>query len=373
MFKFLKEKLQSWTKKIAKEETPEAESPKKIPEKKKGIQKNEKKTVSKKVKRSKEELEEERKVSEAVIEDIKQEEAAKEKEVAKKGFFQKLKEKFTTITISAEDFETYESELEFGLLENNVALEVAEEIIKGLKAELVGKSFESKDVEKIIKKSLEEKIEALLLEPFDVFEKIKESQKPYVLLCCGINGSGKTTTIAKLATLAKKKKCSVVLVAGDTFRAASIEQLKVHGKKIGVEVIAQRYGADPAAVAFDGIQYAKTRNIDLVLIDTAGRMHTAQNLLREMEKIVRVAKPNLKLFIGESITGNDCIDQAKAFNDAIGIDGIILSKADVDEKGGTALSIGSITKKPVLFLGTGQEYDDLEIFDKKKFIEKLGL
>ena len=171
----------------------------------------------------------------------------------------------------------------------------------------------------------------------------------------------------------KKNKISSVLAAGDTFRAASIEQLKKHGEKLNVPVIAQDYGADPAAVGFDAIQYAKRRHIDAVLIDTAGRMHTEKNLMAQIEKIKRVCKPDIKIFVGESITGNDAVEQVRAFDWAVGIDGIILTKADIDEKGGTALSVGYVTKKPILYLGTGQEYDKIEPFDKKKFIQKLGL
>ena len=161
--------------------------------------------------------------------------------------------------------------------------------------------------------------------------------------------------------------------AADTFRAAAVEQLKKHGEKLEIKVIANEYGSDPASVAFDAIQYAKKNFINCVLIDTAGRMHSSKNLLQELEKINRVAKPDTKIFVGESITGNDAVEQVKSFNFAIGIDGIILSKADIDEKGGTALSVGYVTKKPILYLGTGQEYDKIEVFDKQKFIEKLGL
>ena len=171
----------------------------------------------------------------------------------------------------------------------------------------------------------------------------------------------------------KTKKLSSVLAAGDTFRAASIEQLKKHGEKLKIKVIAHEYGADPAAVGFDAIKYAEKNYIDVVLIDTAGRMYTEKNLMEQISKIARVCKPDSKIFLGESITGNDAIEQAKSFNQAIGIDGIILSKADIDEKGGTALSVGYITGKPILFLGTGQEYNAIEPFDKNKFIEKLGL
>ena len=193
------------------------------------------------------------------------------------------------------------------------------------------------------------------------------------IMFTGINGSGKTTTIAKVANYLQKNKISVCLAAADTFRAAAIQQLEVHANKLKVPIIKKDYGADPASVGFDATTYAKKNKIDIVLIDTAGRMQNKDSLMQEMEKIARVNKPDMKIFLGESITGNDATEQAKAFNESIDITGIILSKADVDEKGGTAISVSSVTGKPILFLGTGQEYKDLEIFDKKELIKKLGL
>jgi fused signal recognition particle receptor len=194
-----------------------------------------------------------------------------------------------------------------------------------------------------------------------------------VILLAGINGSGKTTTIAKIANYLIEHGLSVCLAAADTFRAASIEQLQEHANKLKLQLIKKEYGSDPAAVGFDAINYAKKHKIDIVLIDTAGRMQNRDSLMKEMEKIVRVNKPDMKIFIGESITGNDAIEQAKAFNETIDLTGIILSKADVDEKGGTAISVSFVTKKPIYFLGVGQEYNDLEEFSKDKLIEKLGL
>jgi len=251
-------------------------------------------------------------------------------------------------------------------------------MIKMLKEKIVGKELLRKEIEGEIKDYFKEIIEEILIEPFDLFEKIKEktsdqAKEPYVVLFCGINGTGKTTTIAKVANALKKKGVTCVLAAADTFRAASIEQLKKHGEKLGVKVIANEYGSDPASVGFDAIQYAKKNLIDCVLIDTAGRMHTSKNLLKEIEKIARVCKPDIKIYVGESLTGNDAIEQVKTFDWEIGIDGIILTKADIDEKGGTALSVGFVTKKPILYLGTGQEYDKIEPFSKEKFIRMLGL
>ncbi len=294
-----------------------------------------------------------------------------------KGIFERISDKIQKTEISEKDFEVYSDELETLLLENNVALEVAEEMIAKLKDKVVGQRFLKKEVEGQIKESLKEIIEEILVEPFSLFEKIKEKSMgkggPYVILFCGINGTGKTTTIAKVADHLKTKGVSCVIAAADTFRAASIEQLKIHAGKLGIKVISHEYGSDPAAVGFDAILYAKKNTVNCVLIDTAGRMHTAKNLLKEMEKISRVCKPDLKIFIGESITGNDAIEQAKSFNWHLGIDAVILTKADVDDKGGTALSVGYVTKKPILYLGTGQEYDKIEVFSKRKFVERLGL
>jgi fused signal recognition particle receptor len=275
--------------------------------------------------------------------------------------------------INEKEFDKFFNSLEEILIENNVALEVIDSLREKLKKELLNKEIPKNKVEEEIKKALKDAISALLIEPFNLEEKISQSikeKKPYVIVFFGINGSGKTTTIARLAYLLKKKY-SVILAAADTFRAASIEQLEKHAEKLQVEIIKSKYGADPASVIFDAIAHAKAKNIEVVLADTAGRMHTKQDLLREMEKIVRVSKPDLKVFVAESTTGNDAVEQAKAFNDAIGIDALILSKADVDERGGAMISVSHVTGKPILFLGIGQEYKDLEVFDKKRILDKL--
>ncbi len=372
MFGKLKEKLKQWTKKFSeKEETIKEKPGKKV----KPAEKLEKSI--KEVKKKTQELK--KIVKEAEIEkEVKEIEKAEEEEESlepgKEGFFKRISSKISKVRITEKDFEVYSEELNILLLENNVALEVAEKIIKELKEKIVGKDFLKKEVESEIKDSLKEIIEKILIEPFDVITKVIEKQeKPYVILFCGINGTGKTTTIAKIAHHLKSKGLSCVLAGADTFRAASIEQIKEHAEKLGIKVIAHEYGSDPASVGFDAIKYAKKNRIDVVLIDTAGRMHTEKNLLKEIEKISRVCKPDLKLFIGEAITGNDSIEQARSFDWAIGIDGIILTKADTDEKGGTALSVGYALKKPILYLGTGQEYDTIVPFNKKKFIEELGL
>lgn len=348
MFKFLKEKLKQWTEKIAK-------NPKAVEEKEKErVAKSRKEKAEKRIKEKLKPIE--------------------EKGEIEKNIFQKIGERVNKVKISEEDFEKYNEELEILLLENNVAFEVVDEVIKALKEKIVRKEFLKKEVDGQIREVFGDIISQILIKPFDLPDKIRLSEKkPFVILFFGINGSGKTTTIAKLARFLEDKKISCVLAAADTFRAASIEQLKEHGKRIHVPVIAHEYGSDPAAVGFDAITHAKKKGIDCVLIDTAGRMHTEKNLIREMEKISRVCHPDLKIFVGESITGNDATEQARAFHKDIGIDGIILAKSDIDEKGGTALSVGYVTGKPILFLGTGQAYSNLEPFNKNKFLEKLGL
>ncbi len=386
MFKFLKDKIKKWTKKVHKEKAIE-ESEKKLKEKPKKT-----KTPKKGKKEDIKEIEIPLKLDSIAITGVRTPDTEKLEEIKKelekkspsqeqespekKGFFSKLKEKFSHTIISEKDFEEYSEELEMILLENNVALGVSDKIIEPLKQKIVGKEIEKQELEKEISESLKKTIEEVLIEPFNLVEEIaslKQEGKPYVILFCGINGSGKTTTLAKLAHKLKKKKLKSVLAAADTFRAAAIDQLKTHGEKLKIPVIAHEYGSDPASVGFDAIQYAKKHNIDVVLIDTAGRMYTDKNLMQEIKKIARVCKPNLKIFVGESISGNDSTEQAKAFNEAVEIDAIILSKADIDEKGGTALSVGQVTNKPIIYLGTGQEYDKLEEFNKKDFIKKLGL
>jgi fused signal recognition particle receptor len=332
-----------------------------------------KKEVPVEVKESIKEYEEKKEEIEEKLKEIDEKEIEDKKEEKKQGFFSKIFKGFTTLRLGEESFDEFFNNLEEILIENNVAMEVIDFLRKKLKEKLLGKEIKKKEIEEEIKEALKEAISELLIEPFNLEDKISEKikeKKPYVIVFFGINGSGKTTTIARLAYLLKKKY-SVILAAADTFRAASIEQLEKHGENLKLEVIKSKYGADPASVIFDAIAHAKAKGIDIVLADTAGRMHTKQDLLREMEKIVRVSKPDLKVFVAESTTGNDAVEQAKAFNDSIGIDALILTKADVDERGGAMISVSHVTGKPILFLGMGQEYKDLEVFNKKKILDKL--
>lgn len=285
-----------------------------------------------------------------------------------------IKEKIVAKKITETEFEDLFFELEVGLLENNVAVEVIDKIKSDLKATLVNESIRRGQVESVILNTLKKSLyEIVSFDTLDIIAKIKATKKrPFVICFVGINGSGKTTTIAKFVKFLKDNNITSVIAAGDTFRAAAIQQLEEHANKLKVRLIKHDYGSDPASVAFDAIKYAESKNIDVVLIDTAGRLQSNKNLIEEMKKIIRVSKPDFKIFIGESITGNDCIEQARVFNEAIGIDGIILSKADVDDKGGAAISVSFVTKKPILFLGTGQNYSDLEEFNSENILNTLG-
>ncbi|MEM7824091.1 MAG: signal recognition particle-docking protein FtsY, partial [Candidatus Aenigmatarchaeota archaeon] len=204
----------------------------------------------------------------------------------------------------------------------------------------------------------------------DLLERIK-TKKPFLIVFLGFNGSGKTTTIARVGHMFKQKGISCVFAAADTWRAAAIEQIEEHGQKLGIPVIKQKYGADPAAVIFDAVKHATAKGIQVVLADTAGRSHANLNLMDEMKKIIRVNKPDLKILVLDALTGNDIYEQCKLFNDAVGVDGLIITKADVYEKGGAALSAAWTIKKPLLFLGVGQEYDDLQQFDAEKIVASL--
>lgn len=320
--------------------------------------------------------EDDKQAEEACITRAEERMPAKQHEAGKKeGFLERITKTITTKKINEKQFDDLFFELEVILLENNVAVEVIDKIKSGLKDELVDKPIQRGQIEKTIERSLKTSINSLFVAgKKGIHELINQKrEKPYVISFFGINGSGKTTSIAKIADMLKKKGITSVIAAADTFRAAAIDQLQLHADKINVKLIKHDYGSDPAAVAFDAIKHAKAKNIDVVLIDTAGRMHSNSNLMDEMKKIIRVANPDLKVFVGEAITGNDCTEQAKKFDDSVGIDGIILTKADVDEKGGASISVSYVTKKPILYIGTGQDYSDIKEFDPSIIVESLGL
>ena len=274
--------------------------------------------------------------------------------------------------ISEEKLDELLWDLEIGLLESDVAYSVIESIKQDIKEEIKHISFERLKLGEIIEDILRNAISNVLKSnELNFLEYIEKCGKPVVIMFVGVNGSGKTLSIAKIATLLKNENKSSVMAAGDTFRAGAIDQLGIHADKVGVKLIKHGPGADPAAVAYDAIEHAKAKHKDVVLLDTAGRMQTNVNLMDEMAKIKRVAKPDLILFVGDALAGNDAVDQAKRFNEIVGIDGVILTKVDTDAKGGSALSVAYTIGKPLLFVGVGQEYNDQIPFDAKWMIDNI--
>ncbi len=278
--------------------------------------------------------------------------------------------------LNEKDIEDILFELEISLLESDVATEVIDAIKDDLKQKLIGSKVDKKEIEKFVKDSLISSISSLFdgAGKIDLFERIDEKKannEPFLILFVGINGTGKTTSLAKIAHMLQQKKYSVVVAAADTFRAGAIEQLREHTNRLNLKLVAQNYNSDPAAVARDAVLYAKSHKTDCVLIDTAGRMQTSKNLMEQIEKITKVVNPDMKIFVGDSLAGNDTVNQAKEFYEHTKFDGSILTKSDADARGGAALSIVKITSTPVLYVGVGQEYTDLKPFDKETFLETV--
>jgi fused signal recognition particle receptor len=298
--------------------------------------------------------------------------------------FDRLKQAFSSITsavrekqLSGQDLDSAVFDFQISLIESDVAQSVAEALTTEVQKTLEGTRVDrSVDMAEVVGERLNASLEAAFARAgsVDIVSNVREKAKagePYVILFLGINGTGKTTTVAKFANFLKKNGLSVVCAAGDTHRPGAIEQLSEHAERLSLKVVSQRYGADPAAVGRDGVLYAKAHHVDCLLIDTAGRMQTNQNLMEEMSKIARVVRPDFRIFVADALTGNDAVSQAALFNQHVGFDGAILTKADADVRGGAALSIVYTTGKPVLFLGVGQGYDDLSPFDAKAFLGSI--
>jgi fused signal recognition particle receptor len=298
--------------------------------------------------------------------------------------FEKLKKglkglvsKVTTAELKSENLRPILSDFKMSLVENDVAFPVAERICDEMEKRLNGVQVKRlEDRRKIVEQNLRDVLLGVMLtnERIDLLKAVEEKRRkkePYTMVFVGINGTGKTTTIAKVARFFNKRGYSVVLACSDTYRAGSIEQLEEHARRLGIKMVKHKYGADPAAVAYDTISHAKAHGINVVLIDTAGRMQTNRNLMSELEKIKRVVKPDMTVLTVDSLTGNDAVMQAEEFHKSVSIDSTILTKVDADVKGGSALSVTYVTQKPILFIGTGQAYDDLEQFDPEKFVEMI--
>ncbi len=293
-----------------------------------------------------------------------------------RGAFSSVAKNLSEKELNEKDIENVLFDLEIALMESDVAIEVIDALKLDLKKSLVGSSIEKSSIEKFVKDSLISSISELFDAAgcIDLFEQIDEKKRqnqPFLILFVGINGTGKTTSLAKVAYLLQQAKYSVVVAASDTFRAGAIEQLRGHTNRLNIKLVAQNYNSDPAAVARDAVLYAKSHKTDCVLIDTAGRMQTNKNLMEQITKITNVVNPDMKIFVGDSLAGNDTVNQAREFFGHTKFNGSILTKSDADARGGAALSIVKVTSTPVMYVGVGQEYPDLKPFDKKTFLETV--
>jgi len=365
MFGFLKKKLSDGVKKLSakvEEAPPAPKEPKKAAEKplmkpakpERGVEPKPTKTI----------------IPEAVTPEPKAP-VEKPEQKTRFGFFKRITER----SLTEKDIDDFFDENEAGFMQANVAVEVIDFLRQGLKERLVGRPVKRAGASGLITQAFHETLfEAVNREPIDLKKlasEARKNRKPLCVVFLGFNGSGKTTSIAKVAKHLLDAGHKPVLAAADTFRAASIEQLEHHGSKLGVNVIKHDYGSDAAAVVFDAKKYAEKNGCDVVLADTAGRMHTDKNLMDELTKLIRVNQPDLKILVVDSLTGNDAVQQARQFNGAVGVDGVIMAKTDVNEKGGSILSVCYAIKKPIVFMGTGQDYGDLKPFSPEEFIESV--
>jgi len=305
-------------------------------------------------------------VAEPVQEEIKDEEDA--------GVLGKLKSLVVNheVTLSDKAIDDALFDLQMVLLESDVAFPVAEAITNHMKEELMGtkkKVFSSSG--KIVTEALKHAIENVLGNGFDLIDYIRNHEKPVKILFTGVNGTGKTTSVAKIASFLQSQGISVVVGAGDTFRAGAIEQIRVHCDRLGLKLIAHQEGADPSAVLYDTVEYAKAHKTDVVLADSAGRFHNRTNLMNQLDKIKRVMKPDLVFYVDEAVAGNDAVIRAEEFEKTVSTDGVILTKADMDPKGGAAISIAYTIGKPLVFIGTGQEYTDMKPFTPSLVINEI--
>lgn len=276
------------------------------------------------------------------------------------------------VTLSDKAIDDALFDLQMVLLESDVAFPVAEAITEHMKEELSGskkKVFTSS--EKVVTDALKHAIESVLGSGFDLVSYINTHEKPVKILFTGVNGTGKTTSVAKIASFLQSQGLSVVVGAGDTFRAGAVEQIRVHCDRLGIKLIAHQEGADPSAVLYDTVEYAKAHKTDVVLADSAGRFHNRANLMNQLDKIKRVMKPDLVFYVDEAVAGNDAVIRAEEFEKTVSTDGVILTKVDMDPKGGAAISIAYTIGKPLVFLGVGQEYTDMKPFTPSLIIDEI--
>lgn len=312
---------------------------------------------------------------ETVMEEKTEEEKEAGKQEERKSIIGGFLKRITVKPVSEDDIDEFFSEMEIDLLQGNVAVEVVEALKAGLKKRLAGREIRRNEVGGLIESAFYESLHDIVnqgsVDIDEIIRKARGDGKAALFVFLGFNGAGKTTSVAKVARYLSAKGYKVIFAAGDTFRAASIEQLEVHAKKLGIGLVKQKYGSDSAAVIYDAMEHAKAAGIDVVLADTAGRMHTNANLMRELEKVIKVNKPDLRILVLDSLAGNDIVPQSQSFSQAAGIDCLLLTKTDANEKGGAILSATYCTSKPILFLGTGQDYDDLQLFEPDKFVKEL--
>jgi fused signal recognition particle receptor len=275
--------------------------------------------------------------------------------------------------IEEEDLQSHLDDLELALLSSDVEMSVANEILSGVEANLTGETRRRlSSTGSLVRDALREALfDVISVGQFDFDERVKDADKPVVIIFTGVNGVGKTTTIAKLSQYFEDRGLSTVLANGDTYRAGANEQLEKHAQNLGKKIITHEQGSDPTAVVYDAVEYAKANDVDVVLGDTAGRLHTSDDLMAQLAKIDRNIDPDMTLFVDEAVAGQDAVNRAREFDDAAEIDGAILTKADADPQGGAAISVAHVTGKPILFLGTGQDYDDLEPFDPEEIVDSL--
>jgi fused signal recognition particle receptor len=290
------------------------------------------------------------------------------------GFGQRAKA-FATggVIIRPEHLDEPLEELELALLSSDVEMTVAQEILQTIREEVEGTTrAQVQSTGQVVESALREAlVDVISVGQFDFDERVRAADEPMVIIFTGVNGVGKTTTIAKLSQYFEDQGISTVLANGDTYRAGANEQLREHAEALDRKIITHQQGGDPAAVIYDAVEYAEAHDVDVVLGDTAGRLHTSNDLMSQLEKIDRVVDPDMTLFVDEAVAGQDATHRAREFNDAAAIDGAILTKADADSQGGAAISIAHVTGKPILFLGVGQGYDDLERFDPERIVDRL--